>query len=222
MGKPDQPRNPDGTWRARSSWSLAGLVAVAALVGLGTGSGAAGVAGGGASAGGGTVAERSASGSQGGGAQVRARAKSTTRVVQRLRSRGLRVSERGVDADDDCAAHSYGQVREFFGRQPCTALYRALFEVRDGRVTVVVAVAWVDMPDDDQARRLQQLVDRNGTGNLTELTKEGRGPRSVQWTGQHYTSARDGVTFVNAQAEPVGSTARAIGLAESVAMAAVG
>ena len=109
----------------------------------------------------------------------------------------------------------------FFGRQPCTALYRALFEVRDGRVTVVVAVAWVDMPDADQARRLQQLVDRNGTGNLTELTKEGRRPRSVEWTGQHYTSARDDVTFVNAQAEPVGSTARAVGLARTVSALAV-
>jgi len=214
----NQPRDRRGRWTKTGGGLVVAVLAL--VVGAGGASTTAGAAGG--AAGGGTTAGRSVSGSQGSGARVRARAKSTTRVVQRLRSRGLRVTERGVDADDDCAAHSYGQVREFFGRQPCTALYRALFEVRDGRVTVVVAVAWVDMPDDDQARRLQQLVDRNGTGNLTELTKEGRGPRSVQWTGQHYTSARDGVTFVNAQAEPVGSTARAIGLAESVAMAAVG
>jgi hypothetical protein len=153
---------------------------------------------------------------------VRARAKSTARVVQRLRSRGLRVSERGTDADGNCATHSYGQVQEFLVRQPCTALYRALFEVRDGQIAVIVAVAWVDMPDEGQARRLQQLVDRHGTGNLTELTKEGKGSRAVRWTGEHYTSARDGVTFVNAQAEPVGRTARAIGLARTVAPLAVG
>jgi hypothetical protein len=49
--------------------------------------------------------------------------------------------------------------------------------VRDGRRgSAVVAVAWVDMPDDAQAREFQRLVDRQGTGNLTELTREGAAP----------------------------------------------
>lgn len=199
-----------------------GLAALAVILAVGAAGGGVSVgATGGASGGGGTAA-RSASGGQGGGARVRAQARSTLRVVQRLESDGLRVTERGVDAADDCAVHSYGQVREFFVRQPCTALYRGLFEVRDGRVTALIAVAWVDMPDAEQARAFQQLVDRNGTGNVTELTREGVRPTSVQWTGEHYTSVRDDVTVVNAQAEPVGPTARAIGLAETVAPLAVG
>ena len=138
--------------------------------------------------------------------------------MQNLQERGLEVEQRGVDAGGDCAAHSYGQVREFFVREPCTALYRAMFEVRDGSDTAMLAVAWVDMPDAAEAREFQRLVDVHGTGNAAELTTGG-GP-SVRWTGEHYESVRDGVTVVNAQAEPVGGDAR--GLAETAASAAVG
>ena len=133
----------------------------------------------------------------------------------------MRVTDQHVDADDDCAAHSYGQVHAFFVDQPCTALYRGLFEVRDGQVTGMVAVAWVDMPDEAQAREFQQLVDRHGTGNVTELTKEGVRPTGLRWTGEQYISMQDGVTVMNAQAEPVGRTAQAARLAALVAPAAV-
>jgi hypothetical protein len=95
--------------------------------------------------------------------------------VQRLESRGLRVEQRDVDANDDCAAHSYGQVRQFFVEHPCTALYRGLFEVRDGRRGIaVVAVAWVDMSDEAQARESQRLVDGHGLGNITRADARGR------------------------------------------------
>lgn len=218
MGKPDQPRNPDGTWRARSSWGLAGLIAFSVLVGVGT----SGVGVGGVSAGGGTAAGRSAGANQGGAAPVRARDRSTTQMVRRLESRGLRVTERGVDADDDCAAHSYGEVRTLFVRQPCDAVYRALLEVGDGRAAAVIAVAWVDMPDEAQAREYQLLVDRHGTGNVTELTKEGVRPTSVRWTGTRYASVRDGATVVNLQAEPLDRAARATRLAERAAATAAG
>jgi len=133
-----------------------------------------------------------------------------------LEGRGLRVELRASDADDDCAAHSYGQVREFFVQNPCAALYRALFEVGDGPATALVAVAWVDMPTEAQARDFQGLVDRQGTGNVTELTDD------VRWTGERYASVRDGVTVVNAQAEPVGGTAQAVQLAGLAAGTAVG
>lgn len=209
MGKPDQPRNPDGTWKARNSWGLAGLLALTITVGVSAGG--VGVSATGGAAGGGAAAGRSVSSTQ---AKARARDRSTLRMVQRLQSRGLRVAERGVDADDDCAANSYGQVRDFFRRNPCTALYRGLFEVRSGRATVLVAVAWVDMPDAASARQYQQLVDRHGTGNITELT------RRVRWTAEHYASTRDDVTVVNAQAEPVGRTAQAVRLAGSIPSAA--
>ena len=210
MGKPDQPRNPDGTWKARNSWGLAGLVALTVAIGAGAGGVGAGAVGG-ATGGAGTSVGRSGGNTQ---AKARARDRSTLRTVQRLQSRGLQVTERAVDAGDDCAANSYGQVQEFFRQNACAALYRALFEVRDGQAMALVAVAWVDMPNEAQAMRYQQLVDRHGTGNVTELSTR------VQWTGQRYVSTRDGVTVVNAQAEPVGRTAAAVALAQLAAGAA--
>jgi hypothetical protein len=123
----------------------------------------------------------------------------------------LAGDQRDVDADDDCAANSYGRVQDFVQQSPCTAVYRGLFEVRSARATALVAVAWVDMPDETSARQYQQLVDRHGTGNITELSTQ------VPWTGEHYVSTRDGVTVVNAQAEPVGGTAAAVSLAQLAA-----
>ena len=143
MGKPDQPRNPDGTWKARNSWGLAGLLALTVANGAGADGVGAGAATGGA--GGGTSAGRSASGTQ---TKARARDRSTLRTIRRLESRGLQVTQRDVDADDDCAANRYGQVQDFFQQSPCTAVYRGLFEVRSARATALVAVAWVDMPDE--------------------------------------------------------------------------
>ncbi|WP_219414814.1 hypothetical protein [Pseudonocardia nigra] len=129
----------------------------------------------------------------------------------------MRVDSR-FEADDDCAAHSYGQVQEFFRAQPCATLFRALFTVRDARRNVVlVAVAWVEMPDAASAREYHRLVDTHGTGNVTELSRE-RGPyRRVRFTGEQYASRRDGTTLVNAQAQPVGRTAGVVDLAEIVA-----
>lgn len=63
------------------------------------------------------------------------------------------------------------------------------------------------------AAALKSLVDRPATGNVTELSKEQRRYRSVRFTGQHYTSTQDGVTVINAQAEPWGHTATAVSLA---------
>lgn len=104
--------------------------------------------------------------------------------------------------DADCAAHSYGRVREFFRDHPCSGLHRALFEVRDKRGDVVlVAVAWVEMPDARSAADLKKLVD--GHGNVTELSRERGRYRGVRFTGQFYASDRAGAVVVNAQAQPV-------------------
>jgi hypothetical protein len=97
-------------------------------------------------------------------------------------------------------------------------LFRALYEVRGpGGARVLVAVAWVDMPDAAGAAALKSLVDRPGTGNITELSKEQRRYRGVRFTGEHYTSLQDGATVINAQAEPLGDTATAVSLTQVVA-----
>ena len=60
------------------------------------------------------------------------------------------------------------------------------------------------MPDAAGAAALKSLVDRPGTGNITELSKEQRRYRSVRFTGQHYASLQDEmVAGVAAYAEDV-------------------
>ena len=140
------------------------------------------------------------------GSNPSARAHDTSRTVARWTQQGLRVQQH-TRADTDCAAHSYGQVRTYVRSHPCSALFRAYFEVRDSRNDVaLVAVAWVDMPTAAQAGDLQRLVDTGGTGNLTELSREQGSHQGVRFTGEHYASTLDGVTVVNAQAEPAGGS----------------
>ena len=111
-------------------------------------------------------------------------------------------------------------MREFFRDCPCSALFRALFEVRDERGNVVlVAVAWVDLPDVRQARGFKELVDRDGTGNITELSRETGPYQDVRFTGDHYASVRDAATVINAQAQPVRRSRAATDLAERVVSA---
>lgn len=215
MGKPNQPRGPDGRWVSRGGGLAVALVLGVALAagggGLGVGAGAAGSAGGGSSVGSGARAQDG----NGTSARGKARDRSTARVTARLAREGLRVRERGVDTGSDCVGHSYGQVQDFFRAHPCVALFRALLEVRDnGGNVALVAVAWVDMPDPEQARELQRLMDRDGTGNVTELSRERGGQR---FSGEFYRSAREDTTVVNVQAEPVGRTRAAVALARLAA-----
>jgi hypothetical protein len=216
VGKPDQPRGKDGRWVSRGGGTVAAAAALAlalfagggGLLGVGSGAGSAGS---GSSVGNGARAQ----GGSGSSARGKARDRSTARVTARLVKEGLQVRERGVDARTDCVAHSYGEVQDYFRAHPCTALFRALFEVRDSRGGVaLVAVAWVDMPDPGQAGRLKVLMDRDGGGNVTELSRENGGQR---FTGQHYRSAIEDSTVVNVQAEPIGRAAAALALARTAA-----
>jgi hypothetical protein len=205
VGKPDQPRGDDGKWIPRGGLGLAVTLAATLAIAFG-GSGVTGSAGG---SGAGARAGSSSS-------SAKARDRDSGRVIARLERQGLRVKRIAESEDGSCAANSFGQVHTFFREKPCSALFRGLFEVRDGkRAVAVVAVAWVDMPDIGQAQEFKQLVDMHGTGNITELST--RSSRSVTFTGEHYVSSRDDETVVNAQTEPVGRTAAAVRLADLVA-----
>jgi hypothetical protein len=150
----------------------------------------------------------------------KARDRSSRSVVRRLERAGFRIRPQFEVSDSDCAAHSYGEVQRWFRDNPCDALYRALFEVRDRRGgLVLVAVATVDMPDVGGAIEFKYLVDRHGTGNVTELSRERGRYRNVRFTGEFYASRREDTTVVNAQAQPVGRGARAVELAEIVRVA---
>ncbi|MFR9807391.1 hypothetical protein ACL02T_34630 [Pseudonocardia sp. RS010] len=116
----------------------------------------------------------------------------------------MRLRGKVTDDSADCMANSYGQVQDFFRRTPCAALHRAYFELRDQKGdAAIVAVSWVEMPDETSARTLKQLMDTSGTGNVTELSRDRGKYRTVRYTGDAYASRRDGPVVINAQAEPV-------------------
>lgn len=213
MGKPDQPRGPDGRWIPRRGGTV--LAAIALALGLASGTITTGTAGSTAGTSG-TYRPQDTARTQ------KARDRNPTQLLSRLARQGLRVEQRFTSDEGDCAAHSYGLVREFFQEYSCSALFRVLFEVRDGRVVVLVAVAWVDMPDVRHARAFKDLVDRDGTGNITELSRE-RGPyQDVRFTGEHYASIREDSTVINAQAQPLLPSRAAADLAERLVHAALG
>jgi hypothetical protein len=68
---------------------------------------------------------------------------------------------------------------------------------------VLLAVSWIEMADEATARELRSLLDRDGTGNITELTRDRGRYRSIRYTGDVYASGRDGTIVANAQAQPV-------------------
>lgn len=174
--------------------------AVALVVALGAGGGAIGA---------GTAADAAAAARSAGsarsapkssrGAERRISPSDIARKLQRV-ARTAKVSN--PDAGTDCAAHAYGQVQEWLRRHPCVGFARTMAELElTGGVRVLVAVAAVEMPDGDEARELRALMDRNGTGNLTELSKvRGRFTR-VDYAGAAYRSRIDGTVVVNAQAQ---------------------
>jgi hypothetical protein len=122
-----------------------------------------------------------------------------------LAGQKFRIVSHSVDNTGPCENHSYGKVQEFFQKNQCVSLRRELYILADDRggVRVLLAVAHVGMRDADQARCLQGLLDKNGSGNITELSRE-RGPyKSVRYDGAVFTSGRDQAIVANAQAKSI-------------------
>lgn len=76
--------------------------------------------------------------------------------------------------DSNCADHAYDKVQKFFQKTPCQQLSRALYTTtdREGR-TVYTNVSVVRMSTDAEAAELRELTDANGTGNVSDLVREG-------------------------------------------------
>jgi hypothetical protein len=125
-------------------------------------------------------------------------------MKQQLESDGLQVRQMSTAENDDCAANSYGEVRDYFSGHPCQGVQRAWYEVSDDEDNAaVLSVAWVEMPDVEAANDLKRLVDRPGTGNVTELSKADGPCQDVRYSGWYYRSDVDGATFRSVQAEPL-------------------
>jgi hypothetical protein len=78
-----------------------------------------------------------------------------------------------VRTEDTCTGNAYGAVADFFEQSDCAGLSRALYSTDVGGRAVVVSVAAVDMGDAPGARALRALADRNGSGNVSDLLREG-------------------------------------------------
>ena len=109
---------------------------------------------------------------------------------------GVQFTVEAVQVDDTCVGHAYGDTATFFEGTDCTGLSRALYSTELDGGPVVVSVVRVQMPDNGAARDLQALTDRNGSGNVSDLLREG-----VRYTGSpaelsgaEYASAVSGPT----------------------------
>jgi hypothetical protein len=109
---------------------------------------------------------------------------------------GVAYTLEAVQVDDTCVGHSYGDTANFFATTNCTGVSRALYSARLDGGPVVVSVSRVEMADPATARQLQALTDRNGSGNISDLLREG-----VRYTGSpdklssaEYASALNGST----------------------------
>jgi hypothetical protein len=80
-----------------------------------------------------------------------------------------------VQVEGTCLGNAYGQVAGFFEAGDCTGLARALWSTDVAGRVAVVSVAKVDAGDTVRARALRELADTNGSGNVSDLLREGAG-----------------------------------------------
>ncbi|SHF89180.1 hypothetical protein [Geodermatophilus nigrescens] len=105
-----------------------------------------------------------------------------------------------VQTADTCLGNAYGDVASFFESTDCAGLSRALWSTDVEGRDVVVSVSTVDMGDAAAARQLRALADTNGSGNVSDLLREGvrypGGPDEL--SGAEYASSVAGtvVTIV--------------------------
>ncbi len=109
---------------------------------------------------------------------------------------GVAYTLQAVQVDNTCVGHSYGDTADFFATTNCTGVSRALYSADLDGGPVVVSVSRVQMADPATARQLQSLTDQNGSGNISDLLREG-----VRYTGSpaelsgaEYASALNGST----------------------------
>lgn len=124
----------------------------------------------------------------------------TASTWQRL---GMRELKRTIKRDAKCLAASFGQVRQFFLRTPCTSLDRILFAVTDGAGNdAIISVAWIRFRTHTQAANFMDLIDVYGTGDIQPLASGLLGLADIKFTGRYYSSTRTASQITIAEAEP--------------------
>ncbi|MEJ2860468.1 hypothetical protein [Actinomycetospora flava] len=125
---------------------------------------------------------------------------SATRVVD-----GVTYTRQVATTDVSCEGHAYNRAADFLRERGCLHLDRSLWSGNAEGQEVVVAVATVQLADTSTASAFRSLVDSNGTGNVSDLLREGRGypgaPPAL--SGQGYASAQLGDRVVVAEADGI-------------------
>ncbi|MCW2676068.1 MAG: uncharacterized protein JWR70_1108 [Modestobacter sp.] len=95
-----------------------------------------------------------------------------------------------------CKGHAYGAVAGFFSGQDCVGVSRALWSAQVDGQPAVVSLSRVVMPDAATAQALRALTDGNGTGNVSDLLREGvsYAGAPARLSNAQYASALDGAT----------------------------
>ena len=115
---------------------------------------------------------------------------------------GVTYTLEAAETDVTCIGHAYGDTADYFADNDCTGLSRALYSAEVAGEPVVVSVTRVRLADAATARDLRSLTDRNGSGNVSDLLREG-----VRYTGSpaelsgaEYASAVSGTTVTIVEA----------------------
>ncbi|MBA0126185.1 hypothetical protein H0B56_11595 [Haloechinothrix sp. YIM 98757] len=106
------------------------------------------------------------------------------------------------DVGTNCAAVSYGDVRDWLAEHPCDRVVRGLYETSAGGARALVSVVVVTMPDERRAAELRALTDTTGAGNVSDMVRDGSAEidDAPQVAGGQYASDVTGtdVTIVEA------------------------
>jgi hypothetical protein len=123
-----------------------------------------------------------------------------TAAWQELGLSGGRVA---LGRSAQCAANSFGQVKTFFADKPCQSLQRELLALGDIQGnTIVVSIAWVQMPSAINAAELQRLADTDGTGSINLIRSGDPGLDNARFDGRYYATRRSGSLVIIAETAP--------------------
>jgi hypothetical protein len=211
MANPDQDRDPEtGRWiksgNGAVSYGVAATLVASALAGGGLS---------GAASAGGSVTElgipRTATSRTATRGQSQTRtsitniADDTVRATVRLERAGRFKTTVDLSQDGSaCAAHSYGEVHQFFTTHECRLLYRGLVDARDKNYVILISIATVYMPDYPSATQLHRLLLDPESGGITALSQERGRYRHIAFTHAPTWWSRQDTTLTIVQGQPVG------------------
>jgi hypothetical protein len=79
-----------------------------------------------------------------------------------------------TDVITDCAVHARGQAKSSFENENCVKATRSLATGQVNGRPALFVTSRVQMTSAEAAASIKQVLDGNGTGNLSDLLREGR------------------------------------------------